>query len=218
MPSNPQLILALALALGLGSLIAGYRVSRANRARTAAAKAWPAFVDSVVTALTSGFSIYEAIDLALAAKPKALKLLLQEFETALKSERIRDSALRLKATAKLASVDEFVELVVISDQLGGRHLVAVLREHSKRVRRQNSALDNASAKTGATLAIAKLAVAAPWVLLLTLLGREESAAAFDTPFGIGILLFGLAISVGAYRLIVVIGRAPEVVRVHASAG
>ena len=30
MPSNPQLILALALALGLGSLIAGYRVSRAN--------------------------------------------------------------------------------------------------------------------------------------------------------------------------------------------
>jgi tight adherence protein B len=214
LPTNAQWILVLAVLLGVISFFAGYRSTRVSKARNAASNAWPAFVDSVVAGLTSGVSLYEAIELALGAKPGELEGLLKDFEAALLNERMRDAVLRLKESARLAVVDEFAELVVISDQLGGRQLVSVLREHSKRVRRQNSARDNASAKTSATLAIAKLAVAAPWVLLFTLLNRAESAAAFESPVGMGILLFGLALSVGAYRLVAVIGRAEEPVRVH----
>lgn len=60
---------------------------------------------------------------------------------------------------------------------------------------------------------ARLAVAAPWLLLALLSTRTETVRAFNTPGGWVILAVGGALCLVAYRLMVRLGRLPEEARV-----
>jgi tight adherence protein B len=60
---------------------------------------------------------------------------------------------------------------------------------------------------------ARLAVAAPWVVLLLLATQSSTLEAFDRPAGRALLALGGGVSVLAYRLMLRIGRLPEEKRV-----
>jgi tight adherence protein B len=60
---------------------------------------------------------------------------------------------------------------------------------------------------------ARLAVAAPWLVLALLASRPESVAAYNRPAGTVVLVVGAVVSVAAYRLMLMIGRLPEERRV-----
>jgi tight adherence protein B len=64
-----------------------------------------------------------------------------------------------------------------------------------------------------TVNAARLAVAAPWLVLGVLATRPESVAAYRQPAGALVLVIGAAASVVAYRLMLRIGRLPEEARV-----
>jgi len=64
-----------------------------------------------------------------------------------------------------------------------------------------------------TVYAARLAVAAPWLVLALLATRGESVAAYAQPAGVAVLAIGAASTVLAYRLMVRIGRLPEEARV-----
>ena len=70
-----------------------------------------------------------------------------------------------------------------------------------------------SPATPARDSAARLAVAAPWVVLLLLATQSTTLSAYDTPVGTVILLGGGAVCLGAYRLMLRIGRLPQDVRV-----
>ena len=59
-----------------------------------------------------------------------------------------------------------------------------------------------------TVNAARLAVAAPWVLLVLLSTRPAAVAAYNTPAGVLVLVVGGVISFAAYRLMMRIGRLP----------
>ena len=56
---------------------------------------------------------------------------------------------------------------------------------------------------------ARLAVAAPWVVLALLSTRAQSAAAYNSATGVAVLVGGALACAVAYRLMVAIGRLPE---------
>ena len=56
---------------------------------------------------------------------------------------------------------------------------------------------------------AKVAVAAPWLVLALLSTRPQAAAAYATATGALVLLVGAVVSVIAYRLMLRLGRLPE---------
>ena len=61
---------------------------------------------------------------------------------------------------------------------------------------------------------ARLAVAAPWVVLLLLATQSTTLDAYDSPAGTALLgIGGGVVCVVAYRLMLRIGRLPEDVRV-----
>jgi tight adherence protein B len=60
---------------------------------------------------------------------------------------------------------------------------------------------------------ARLAVAAPWVVLAMLASRPQSIQAYGTTTGAIVLLAGAVVSLIAYRIMVHIGRLPEDERV-----
>jgi len=68
-------------------------------------------------------------------------------------------------------------------------------------------------RQGWTVNAARLAVAAPWVVLAMLCTRPDSVQAYSRPAGIAVLAIGGVLSVVAYRVMVHIGRLPEESRV-----
>ena len=56
---------------------------------------------------------------------------------------------------------------------------------------------------------ARMAVAAPWLVLILLATQKETLQAYDTPVGSFILAAGAVLSFIAYRLMIRIGRLPE---------
>ncbi len=60
---------------------------------------------------------------------------------------------------------------------------------------------------------ARMAVCAPWLVLVLLATQQETLNAYDTPTGTFILLIGAVASLAAYRLMLRIGRLPEDKRV-----
>jgi len=60
---------------------------------------------------------------------------------------------------------------------------------------------------------ARLAVAAPWIVLAMLSSRPESLQAYSRPAGVLVLAIGAALSFVAYRVMVRVGRLPEEGRV-----
>jgi tight adherence protein B len=60
---------------------------------------------------------------------------------------------------------------------------------------------------------ARLAVAAPWLVLALLATRPEAVMAYNSAVGAGVLGTGAGLSLLAYRLMLRIGRLPEEERV-----
>lgn len=201
--------------MGAGSLVLGFRSAAKSRSRIRHQEAWPAFIDSLASALSAGVSPAESIELACAKAPMVLRGGLSEMLADLNSRRLRDSLPKLKPAFQNAHVDEFVKLFIVNEELGGIGLVPMLKQHAIRARAANAAMAQARAKRSATLTIAKLGVAAPWILLALLLSRTESAESFASPAGTSILLGGLAVCVVAYKLVALLGATRAQARVYA---
>jgi len=60
---------------------------------------------------------------------------------------------------------------------------------------------------------ARLAVAAPWVVLLMLGTQSQTLRSFDSSGGVMLLVIGGAVCLAAYRIMLRIGRLPEEPRV-----
>ena len=68
-------------------------------------------------------------------------------------------------------------------------------------------------RQGWTVNAARLAAAAPWVVLAMLSFQPKALTAYSTPQGVAILAVGAGVTVLAYRLMVRIGRLPDDERV-----
>lgn len=212
MPSAAHIVLFAAFALGIAALYLDYRVGMRSR-RTAKARAvWPAFVEALVSALSSGHTRFDAFEFAIARAPKALNL--RNFACALEREPLRNALAALKGDLEFAEADEFCELMLINESLGGAGLAGLLKAHAKRARLSFALEQQVSVRNSATLSVAKLGVASPWVLLGLLLGRDETAQAFAKPEGLGLLLGGLIVCVLAFRLISYLGSWQNRVRIY----
>jgi tight adherence protein B len=66
-----------------------------------------------------------------------------------------------------------------------------------------------------TLVAARVAAAAPWLVLLLVASRPQGARAFDSVTGIAVLIGGAIATVVGYRLMLRIGRLPDEPRVLA---
>ena len=68
-------------------------------------------------------------------------------------------------------------------------------------------------RQGWTVNAARLATAAPWVVLAMLSLQRDSLQAYGTPAGVVVLAIGAGVTVVAYRLMIRIGRLPDDERV-----
>lgn len=184
--------------------------TRARQRRRAARAAWPDLVDHLVAGLRAGIPLGEAVASLARLAPPELRGGFATFDRALRSRGALGPALdELKEALADPVADRLVETLRVAREVGGTELPGVLRVLSSALRQEAAARAEAEARQSWVVAAARLGVAAPWIVLGVLATRPEAAGVYASPGGTVLVLVGFAVTVLAYRLMLVIGRLPE---------
>lgn len=188
--------------------------SRARRRRLALRGVWPEVVDHLASAIRAGLSLPEALAQLAVRGPEELRPAFAAFaEDHRVTGRFSENLDRLKDRLADPVADRIVEALRLTRDVGGSDVGRLLRTLSGFLRQDARTRGELEARQSWTVAGARLAVAAPWVVLAMLATRPEAVAAFNSGTGVAVLLAGGALSLLAYRLMARIGHLPEDVRV-----
>ena len=186
----------------------------AGKRRADLREVWPEVVDNLASAVRAGMSLPEALSALAVRGPETLRPPFARFAADHRSSgRFGPSLDRLKADLADPVGDRIVETLRVAREVGGSDLGRVLRTLAGFLREDARARAELETRQGWVVQAARLAVAAPWVVLLLLATQSMTLAAYDSPVGTAILLVGGAVCLVAYRLMLRIGRLPADVRV-----
>jgi tight adherence protein B len=101
----------------------------------------------------------------------------------------------------------------VAREVGGSDLGRVLRTLAAFLREDARTRAELETRQGWVVSAARLAVAAPWIVLLMLATQQQTLAAYDSAVGTALLAGGGVVCFAAYRLMMRIGRLPRDVRV-----
>ena len=170
---------------------------------------WPKYLDSIHSATWAGATLEQALLDSISSAPAKHSWALLEFEKDHNSGiAFSDSLDNLKARLANPIADRFIEITRLASASGGRGYLNALRAQSLQLRLENSTWSEINVKQNWVLGTAKLAVLAPWLILVLLSLRPETAIAFQSESGLAVLALGTFASLLAFRLIKTLGRLP----------
>jgi tight adherence protein B len=188
-----------------------------GRARRRAAQVralWPEVVDNLASGVRAGLSLPEALAQVGDRGPEQLREPFAAFAVDYRATgRFGESLDALKERLADPVADRIVEALRMTREVGGTDLGRLLRTLSTFLREDLRTRGELEARQSWTVYAARLAVAAPWMVLAMLGTRPEAAAAYDSGAGLAVLLAGGACTVVAYRVMLRIGRLPDDPRV-----
>ena len=175
---------------------------------------WPEIVDNLASAVRAGLSLPEAIAQIGVRGPEVLRPPFIRFgQDHRTSGRFDESIDRLKATLADPVGDRIIESVRMAREVGGSDLGRLLRTLSSFLREDARTRAELETRQGWTVNAARLALAAPWLMLGLLSLRPEAVRAYNSASGAVVLLVGGALSLVAYRIMLRIARLPTEQRV-----
>ena len=187
---------------------------RARRRAAVLREIWPDAVDHLRSAIRAGLSLPEALVQLGTRGPVELRPAFSEFASDYRAGGNFDDALeRLKARLSDPVADRIVEALRMTREVGGTDLGRLLGTLAEFLRDSARTRSELEARQSWTVNAARLAVAAPWIILMLLATRPEAVAAYNTTVGAAVLLGGLVVSIVCYRLMLRIGSLPEEERV-----
>jgi tight adherence protein B len=186
----------------------------AARRRADLREVWPEVVDNLASAVRAGLSLPEALSALSTRGPEVLRPPFARFAAQYRSSgRFAPCLDRLKDDLADPVGDRIVETLRVAREVGGSDLGRVLRTLATFLREDARARAELETRQGWVVQAARLAVAAPWVVLLLLATQSTTLDAYDSALGTALLLGGGVVCFVAYRLMLRIGRLPEDVRV-----
>lgn len=187
---------------------------RARKRKTLLRQLWPDVVDHLRSAIRAGLSLPEALIQLGEKGPEELRHVFLDFGSDYRSGGQFDPALtRLKQRLADPVGDRIVEALRLTREVGGSDLGRLLGTLAEFLRESSRTRSELEARQSWTVNAARLAVAAPWIVLVLLASRPEAVAAYNTPVGAAVLAGGLAVSLAAYSIMLRIGALPEEGRV-----
>jgi tight adherence protein B len=187
---------------------------RARQRRAELRDLWPEVVDNLASGVRAGLSLPEALTQVGVRGPVELRRPFARFgEDYRATGRFYLCLDRLKASLADPVGDRIVESLRMAREVGGSDLGRLLRTLSAFLREDARTRAELETRQGWTINAARLAVAAPWIVLGLLSLRPEAVDAYNTAAGFVVLAFGGGLCFVAYRVMVRIGRLPEEERV-----
>lgn len=187
---------------------------RARRRRRELAEVWPEAVDNLASAVRAGMSLPEALTQLGQRGPEPLREPFTAFGVDYQvTGRFAESLDRLKQRLSDPVGDRVVEALRIAREVGGGELGSLLRSLSGYLREDAHTRSELESRQAWTVNGARLAVSAPWLVLLLLCFQREVIARYASATGVVVLAVGAALCLVAYRAMVRIGRLPDEERV-----
>ena len=189
---------------------------RAERRAREHAALWPDAVDNLSSAVRAGLSLPEALMQLGERGPEGLRAPFGQFGRDYQATgRFHDSLDLLKARLADPVGDRVVEALRIAREVGGGDLGRMLRSLSGFLRDDLRTRGELESRQSWTVNGARLAVAAPWAVLLFMCLQQDVVERFATTGGLIVLVCGAVLCVVAYRLMLWIGRLPTEKRILA---
>jgi tight adherence protein B len=175
---------------------------------------WPEAIDNLASAVRAGMSLPEGLAALAERGPVELRTAFGRFGQAFRATgRFNECLDRLKSDLADPVGDRVCETVRVAREVGGSDLGTVLRTLSELLRADARTRAELETRQGWVVNAARLAVAAPWAVLLLLGTQSQTLRAYDSPGGSLLLGIGAAVCVLAYQVMLRIGRLPEERRV-----
>lgn len=206
--------------MGLLALLAGayapvgYCKSRRMRRRRVFQQCWPEAIELLASAVRVGDTLPAAMGVVADRGPEPLRpffrgvvadhLVSGDFAGAL--ERLRDDLAD-------ATPDRVVATLTLAHRVGGRELGRVLRMLATFLREDLATRQEIEARQSWTVVAARVAAAAPWIVLVMTATRPSAAGAYDSVEGAVVLVGGAIATIVGYRIMVALGRLSEEPRV-----
>lgn len=186
------------------------------RARRERAEAWPDAVDHIASGVRAGMSLPESLIAVADRGPESLRPAFAAFGRHYESSgRFGDALDQLKASLADPTGDRVVESLRLAREVGGGDLGRLLRSVSSFLRDDLRLRGEVEARQSWTVAAARLAAAAPWIVLALVSFQPGAFAQYASATGGVIIVVGGFVSVVSYRLMVRLGRLPDERRVFA---
>ena len=182
---------------------------RARRRQREYAEVWPEAVDNLASAVRAGLSLPEALTGLGARGPEPLRDAFLQFGLDYQvTGRFHECLDRLKVRLADPVGDRVVEGLRVAREVGGGDLGRLLRNLSSYLRDDARTRSELESRQAWTVNGARLAVAAPWLVLLVMCFQGEVISRYSSGPGVVILVAGAATCLVAYRLMLRIGRLP----------
>jgi tight adherence protein B len=198
------------------AFVAPITVLRGMRRRRMAAlrELWPEAVDNLASAVRAGMSLPEGLSALSSRGPAPLRPAFARFGAAYRaSGRFGPCLDALKDDLADPVGDRVCETMRVAREVGGSDLGTVLRTLSELLRADARTRSELETRQGWVVNAARLAVAAPWIVLLLLGTQSTTLQAYNSAGGIVLLGSGAVVCILAYRIMLRIGRLPEERRV-----
>jgi tight adherence protein B len=202
------------VALAFGAL-AGYLPitvvrGRARRRQRELAEVWPEAVDNLASAVRAGMSLPEGVSALARRGPERLRGAFAAFAIDYQvGGRFSESLDRLKARLADPVGDQVVEALRVAREVGGGDLGRLLRSLSTFLREDARTRAELESRQAWTVNGARLAVAAPWLVLLMLCFQPHVIHRYASPAGAVVIAGGAAACLVAYRLMLRLGQLPD---------
>jgi len=173
---------------------------KSESARTAAIQGGvPELIDILISGVQSGLSLNESLAGMADRGPEIFKDEFKRFNLEMRVHGdFRTALIHVKQSLSEPNVDQVVEALLISRELGGAELLNILRLLSKFIREDLTLRREIVVKQSWIKNSAHLSAAAPWILLLLLSTQPSTGEAFSTGGGVLILICGLGFTAVAY--------------------
>ncbi len=187
---------------------------RARRRQRELAEVWPDAVDNLASAVRAGMSLPEALAGLSERGPEPLRSDFAAFALDYQATgRFGEALDLLKARLADPVGDRVVEGLRVAREVGGGDLGRLLRNLSGHLRDDARTRSELESRQSWTVNGARLAVAAPWLVLLMMSFQRDVVTRYASPAGAVVLTLGAVACLVAYRLMLRIGRLPTERRV-----
>ena len=205
-------LLSLAVLLaGVSLLIPSILAKRQSNARALLVEAaWPDVIDSVTSSVRAGMSLPESLCALAGQGPEPLRPAFSQFSTWYRtSADFEASVAKLKAELADPVGDRICEALLAARDVGGTDLGRTLRSLGDFIRQDLRFRGEARARQSWTVNGARLAIGAPWVVLVLLCTRPGTTDAYASATGTMIILVSAAVTAVAYWMMMRLGRLPQ---------
>ena len=182
---------------------------RAARRLRDFAEVWPEAVDNLASAVRAGLSLPDAVAALGTSGPEALRHDFAQFALDYQvTGRFGECLDRLKDRLADPVGDRVIEGLRLAREVGGGDLGRLLRNLSGFLRDDARTRSELESRQAWTVNGARLAVAAPWIVLLLMSFQTTAIRRYASPGGVLVLGIGFAVCVLAYSAMMRIGRLP----------